>query len=444
MRRWQWIGEEITMPLDEAREDDRFPRRLRELLKHTGRRGKDERFQQWAMEQSIYQQHERDSEVQLVELWDMKNKKHLIIAEGQTFAEHEFLLDEMLPDGIEDHPYAILPGFTQKTDPEPSAWPLPYVWNWLPIQEEYTKRREQLMNGAKRSARKIFYDANTFENEDDAVAALQSSRDMESVKLRDSNRPPITIPDPGSPPDVLTDLQAIEKDWRDVTGIPGERVAGGASPTATQAVLADRAATLRESELQASVGMWLAMAGRKMSRLIRGTLTLEKYVKIRSWSDTEVEEFVKNVFGPAIAQQAQYLPGLKEMAIRRFGREQWSPVTREDLNFDADVDIVPGSARARTIEQDRQQALLFLETVAKAPMLLRSSELVSKLADLFELGDQPLVDELVALGQQIAQEQAQQQAGAEGAGGEAPSSAQIQGGPQMVSRLQTALVNGGF
>lgn len=438
--RWHWIGEEICVTLAEAQADTRFPLALREQLRASGPVRPEALEAQWRPETSLggADADPRQQEVWYTECWDIAAKRHLIYAEGQAFSQSHFLLEEDYPDGIEDHPYALLLGFTPLTDPHPSPWPVPHVWNWLGLQEEYVLRRDQMMQAAKRSARKIYYDNTTFADEDEAVASLQSSRDMEGIKLTDILRPPVTLPDPSSPPEVARDLSVLEKDWRDVTGMPGERLGTPASPTATQAVLADRSAQLRETEMQSAVNLWLQRAGQKMWQLVRSTLTLAQWVTIRDWSEAEVQEYLRRQFGPQAAMLLQ-VPGAREVFIQRYGRERWLPTTREQLQWEAEVQLQPGSSRPRTLAEDRQQTLQFLALLGQAPQLLLSRRLVQLLSDLFELGDEPLVEELVALGQQLMRQ------GGMGGGRTGGASAGIPppGAAPLVSRLQTMLTNGG-
>lgn len=445
---WSWIGEEVEVPLEEAKDDDRFPKALRDQLVATRKpqaEGADPHLAK------MFDVHELDQMVWYVECWDIKEKRRYIVAEGQPFSSTQFLLNTPYPDGVEDHPYAILPGYTPLTDPEPSPWPVPHVWNWLPLNQEYSERREQMMNAARRSARKVYYDNNTFPDADEATAALSSNKDMEAILVNDVLRPPVVLPDPTSPPDIARDLTLLEKDWLNATGTPGERIGNPTSDTATQALLSDRSATLREGEMKNAVQLWLTTAGKKMLQLLKATLTLERWVQIREFTDADLQAWLMQRFGREGAALLQ-MPGVKQAIVARYGQEKWQRVTRESLQFEADVGVVPGSARARTMEQDRQQALLFMRTLAEIgavmPGLLMSRRFVGHMAELFELGDELLVDEIIAsVKQQLAMMQQAQAAKAGGTRpgmGQAPSPAQVEGQPMIASRLQTALLNGGF
>jgi hypothetical protein len=273
---------------------------------------------------------------------------------------------------------------------------------------------------------------------------------MEGVMVNDMNRVPVAMADPASPPDIARDLPLLEQDWLNVTGTPGERIGNPSSETATQALLSDRAATMREGEMKSAVTLWMKTAGKKMLQLLKATLTLEKWVKTRDWTDAEVQQWFRQRFG-AEAAQLEHIPGLKQLVIEKYGKEKWTSVTRERLQFESEVGVVPGSARARTPEQDRQQALLFLKSLAEVgavlPPLLTSRRFVGHVAELFEMGDDLMVDEIIAAvkqGMAMQQQAAAQKAGVAPPHGQPPSPAQVQGQPMMASRLLTAMMNGGF
>lgn len=447
MLRWTWIGEEVEVPVEDAKEDERFPAALRSQLVPTTKPRSDEAQQALTLAGG---EHELDRTLWYTECWDMKGKRHRIYAPGQPFSQTAFLLDDDLPDGVEDHPYAILPGYTAITDPEPSPWPVPQIWNWLGLHKEYNLRRLQMMNAAKRSARKYFYSQDTFPNADDALSAMDSNRDMEGVMVTDLNHPPVVLTDPGSTPDIARDLVALEKDWLNATGLPGERTGNAtASDTATQAIIADRAASLREGRMKNAVNLLLTTCGKKMLQLVKGTMTLSMWVKIRDWTDAEVQEYLRTRFGPRMSMAAQQTPGLKQLLIERYGREKWTEVTREQLTFEADVGVTPGSARGQTPEQRRQQMTLFVQALAQIavalPTVLTAPAFTQALADLFEVGDELMVDQLIAAVERgMQQGMIGRQAGQQGNGASAqPTPGQVLQQPTMGTRLESLLVRGG-
>ena len=131
-----------------------------------------------------------------------------------------------------------------------------------------------VMEGAKRSARKLLYVKSTFEDSDEALKALQSNKDMEGVLIQDSNRPPSAMPDPPLNPSITNDVPALLMDWRLITGQTGAKMGVTSADTATEATYVERASNLRDAELQKAVYRWLKVAGQKMWQLVKSTLTL--------------------------------------------------------------------------------------------------------------------------------------------------------------------------
>ena len=343
-----------------------------------------------------------------VEIWDIRNRRRLVIAEGQDFSKTEFLVDEDFPGGVEDHAYAILPGWTPIIMPDPSPWPLPHVYNWLDLQIEYNIRRRQMMEGAKRSARKVGYDQSTFANPEDAQKALQSSLDMEAVELQSVERPWIVLSDPTVPPSIAQDAAYIDADWIRTTGLAGSRLGSSPSDTATEAVLENQAGNIRDVDMREDVNLWLARAGKKMLQRVQATLTLGMYVKMRGIQDQELQQYIAQAYGEDVVQQLQLNPGLKAAVLERLGNDRWVEVTREQLEFESMVSVVPGSAKARTIEAEKRQILEFLMVVGRFPQLALSRELLRILGGSFEFISESLIDELNVLAQRMVEINARQ------------------------------------
>ena len=402
MRKWPWLGEEVTVPLDEAKADERFPPELRMQfkcnVKRNDRYGKDKSRQPSISSGGDYE----DESAQLFrycELYDVKKKRWLCIAEDQDF--EEALIDDELPVGLEDHPYAIMLGWTPIIGPNPSPWPLPYTYPWLDVQEEYNIRRDQQMQGAKRSARKIFYDEQTFVDSDEALKCLQSSRDMEGVNVKDVTRLPQIPPEPNINAAIWADTQLILSDFRVISGQTGAKLSGSSEAnTATEASFIERASTLRDAELQKVVFRWLKSALKKMLQLVQATLTNGMFVKLRGMNDQEIANFAASVYGIPPEAIALY-PQMASFLVNTFGQEKMEHVSREDLTFEAEVDIQPGSTRPRSLPAEKAQFLEFLQIIAQAPQLLMSRALLEELARKYEFLNPMIINELQMMAQMM-------------------------------------------
>ena len=439
MRKWSWIGEEVTVPLDEAKADERFPAELREQFISNVKKDTQKNKESSRQPAPDTDEDESNQLFRYCELYDIRKKRWLVVAKDQDFDEP--LIDDVLPEGIEDHPYALLLGWTPIIGPEPSPWPLPYVYPWLDVQEEYNIRREQQMQGAKRSARKIVYDESTFDDADEALKLLQSSRDMEGVKLRDSTRPPTILSEPSINGDIWKDSSALMVDYRIISGQTGAKMSGSSDAnTATEANFIERASTLRDAELQKMVYKWLRTALRKMLQLVKATLTNRMFVKLRGMNDQEMAQMLMSVYGLPPEALALF-PGLQQQLIQTFGNDKVEPVSREDLTFEADVDVVPGSTRPRSLAQEKAQFLEFLQVVAQAPQLLMSRALLEELARKYEFLNPAIIDELQMLSQMMVQINANQ--AGRGQGGQNTAKENTQGkGNDESTQMQAQAARG--
>ena len=412
MKKWRWLGEEIEVELDEAKEDERFPAHLRARFKDSGKKVEDA--------DGYANDGNEDTEgyeacFRYVECYDLKKKRWYILADGSDI--NEFLLEEPLPEGIEDHPYAILPGWLINTGPEPSPWPLPYTNPWLYLQEEYNIRRLQMMEGAKRSARKVLYEKGMFEDSDEALKALQSNQDMQGVMVTDINRPPAPMAENSLNASITNDVPALLMDWRIVTGQTGMKMGVADADTATEATFVERASNLRDTELQKSVGRWLKTAGQKMWQLVKATLTLKMFIKLRGMDDQSIQRFMQSRYGIPPEALAMF-PALASQIVQKFGDETIEPISREDLTFEVDIDIVPGSTKPRNLTVERQQWLEFLSLVATNPQLALSRTLLEETAAKYDFIDPAMVEEVHAMAMMMIQIKANQAGHAQGGGGE--------------------------
>jgi hypothetical protein len=400
IRKWSWIGEEIEVSLAEAKEDSRFPLGLRRQLR-TNRRY-DPEGQDVERPQEASDDEGDQARFCYYECWDVREKRLYVWAEGQPYGE-EFLLEDDFPPGVDDHPYAIL-RFLPILGPRPSPWPLPVTYNWKPLQEDYNLLREQQSNAARRAARKFLYEAQTFGDEEE-LDKFTSTADMQGVQIQDLSRPPQMFGETSINIDVSRAIGMAANDWRVVTGASGTRLGDPDAETATEAVLIEQSAAMRDSEMRLLVDKWLAVAGKKMLQLVKQTLTLETYVQIRGFSDKEFAEWLNK---PAVQQmlalhlgQDQVQPFLAALEanplIQQRFRERFGPlkplvVSRSELQFEADVEVLPSAARPL------QQAQLLRLAAVLGPVALSSPTFLEELITSFDLAQGARIAEEILLG----------------------------------------------
>lgn len=430
--KWTWIGEEVTVDLEDAKQDSRFPQDLRnKLVSNTTERTD-------ASKRNAKRAPEGDDKLKYCEVYDIRHKRLLIWADGQDF--DEFLVYGPVPNGVEDHPYSLLVLGDPILGPDPSPWPVPYTYSWLDPQDEYNINRKQVQNAAKRAARKLYYDEGTFSTPDE-MAKATSSDDLIFVKVNDIKNIPISPQESPLSVDVYKAVQMGDQDWRFITGTTGARAGVGDNGTATESTFTERAANLRDTDTQDAVNDWLSSAGRKMLQLVKDTLTIDMWIKLRGWSDSEFVKFLEKKTGMPGAQLMlidQQFPGFKDMLKERIGKEKVQQITREDLTFEADVQVVPGSARPRNLENERAAWLEFLTLLGQFPQLGLSKELLKETAAKYDgMITERMVEEINALAMQMIQVNANQagrsQGGNENGGGASSSTA---GNPDQAAQMR--------
>ena len=190
---------------------------------------------------------------------------------------------------------------------------------------------------------------------------------------------------------------------------------------------------------------WLAEAGQKMLQLVQGTLTLGLWIKMRGFSDKEFLRYAERYWGVPAEQLLvllKQMPMLKDVLMARFGEERWQQVTREQLTFEAEVTVAPGSSRPRNLDVERRNWLEFLRIIGQFPQLALSRELLRETASKFEHINDRMLDELTALAEKMVNIQSNV-AGRNGeAGGAAGGTSPTAGAPDVAALL--AGVQGGL
>lgn len=444
--RWTWLGEQVEVSLEEAQDDPRFPKALRDQFVPnatmqdglrlspsvpTSTRGVDVGY----LDTDVFCYYE---------CWDIYNKRLYCWADGQPF--QDFLLNEDYPAHVEDHPYSLLLPVPILM-PKPCPWPKPLVYDWEPVQREYNIARGQMINAGKRSARKYYYDDNTFPDADEAQKALESAEDMQGVKLNDTARPPVAITDPSSPPEISRNVPFLRADWQIITGASGARLGDADSNTATEAVIVSQGEAVRDSELRTMILSWIGTSGRKMLQAVQQTLTLDLWVQIKDVNDADFQAFLGSeglraylalqLGSPEAAAQflqlLPILPGLKESLRERFGQLKPLKVSQEDLQMESTVVVKPSTMRPIYRTQLMQLTSLL------GPAALLSPTLLEELLTSFELpaGDRIAQEILSNLRQQQQAQQPPQP------GRPVPGTPNVQNGANPVgSRQPLAVVSG--
>lgn len=430
-QRWTWIGEHVLVSLADAKADTRFPQALREQFTSNASRAESRGL--YANVKSV----QDDEQFRYTEIYDRIGKRFIVWAEGQGF--EDFLVDDPLPPGIEDHPYALLLLGEPILGPTPCPWPMPFTRSWLDPQRDYNLTRQQISEGGKRSARKICYENSTFPDADEALKFMQDAGDMTGVKINDIARPPQIVASPDVNGAIYQNIPMLLNDWVIVTGQTGARQGNPEAGTATESTFVERAANLRDAELQDVVQDWLAEGGKKMLQLVKKTLTLGLWIKMRGFSDKEFMKFAERYWQvpqERLMALLQAMPQLKTLIMSRFGEDKWQTITREDLTFELEVSVAPGSMRPRNLDVERRNWLEFLKILGQFPQLALSRTLLQETASKFEGINDRMLDELQALAEKMVAIQSdvagRNQGGTQNGGGAGSSTA---GNPDMAALM---------
>ena len=118
--------------------------------------------------------------------------------------------------------------------------------------------------------------------------------------------------------------------------------------------------------------------------------------------DAQVQEYAQAIYGLP-PEMLPMFPALKDGLTKRFGTDQWNPVTREQLTFEAEVSVTPGSTRPRSLDVERAQWLEFLGLIGQYPQLALSRAVLEETMAKYDFVNDRMLDELTALAKTLMQ-----------------------------------------
>ena len=422
-RKWTWIAEEITVPLSDAKRDERFPEGLRAILQSNATSGPAQAAARGRLEQDDV---EDEALFMYTEIYDFSAREIKILAEIPGHNDFAFVDD--LPPGVEKHPYSLL-RFQKITGPVPSPWPYPLTRDWLPVQEDYNFVRRFETQGAARGGRKGLYYADTFENEEEADKFMNAGDDMLMAMGQNKESPPFFPPHPPLPADLWRNNDALNQDWNTVTHQSGPRGQRTDAGSATEAMIAERSSDVNDADLANAVRTWFADMGTKMFQLMQQTMTLERQVAIRELQDGDLTAYLTQVSGQDFSQ-VDLGPAIREMFIQRLGHLKTMPVTREQLEFDAEIEIIPGSTKPRNLDTEHAQLVAVANLIG--PLVFTIPEFNEALLAKFEQLPAEVSAKVAAVALQKVQVDAMQAGRLQGGGSPDPQG----GGGSVQSNIQ--------
>ena len=371
---WNWIAHKFQISRPSAEADKTLNARAVSTANRKPRREED--FVKASTYGSKTVQSDPDEEVlTLYEIYDLKRKQWLKVLEGADVLAQE---PESLPMGVERHPFCILRFVLRDKSP----YPIPPTSQVLDQQQELNEARTKALVHRKRFNRKYEVNTSLLENEDE-LDKLAVGDDGTIIQVMQTGA---ISPIRDAPMDVqtYTEIGAINRDFLELMGPDPSSLHVSRSDSATEAAIVDQRMEIREGDKLSTVTDLIILIGRKLDQLVQAHITRDEAVRIA---------------GPS--------------------GEMWQLVQSEDYQaiegeFEYGVNV--GASQPRIPAIERSQLLAFFQVLGQFPQLMTSERLMSHMAKLHNIDDETLVQEMIAIGQQVMQQQQQ----AQGGGGMSP------------------------
>ncbi len=357
--KWCFVAERIRLTKDEA--EKKFSKKNQKKLKSSdvGEKHGLSSFDSPKEEKTLYV---------LWEIYDLKNKQWLTICEG---ASDVFKEPDSLPPGVEDHPYSVLRFTLQDNSP----YPIPPVSQAIDPQKEFCLARSQVLTHRKRFNRKYEIFETGVSDPDVETAKLESGED--GTVIRKNIQGPVVTPIQDAPLDQqrYLELQALNNDLIEIFGSGGEAKGIADSDSATQADIIDRRLEIREGDRLGLVTDFLTEIARKLDQLIQAHITKDEAVRI---------------VGPE--------------------GESWQVVKASDYEaiegeFEYSIDV--GSTAPRLPHLERSQWTAFMsQVIVPMPHILTAPRFMKKIAGMYGIEDESMLEELRQIGLKIMSGQA--------------------------------------
>jgi len=282
--RHRWVAEEIVRTLEDVKADPLFKNTKDleggwegeyETKDHRGKFFDDRRVDQ-----------DDAKRVRLFEIWDMVEKRHIVIADGYG----EMLMDEPLPNGVYNHPYA----FFRPNEELEEFYQRPIVTDLAPVAAAYIESRRLELVAMKRSVRKWAVRKGSGWSAA-AKGQLTSNIDMEVVEL---DIPPgkelSTVIMPLSPPPLSADIyrnsEMIARDFDEIAGTHEAQRGGSSSgTTATEVKFAAAAGTARQRFERAQLAETYRVMFKKLDDSVEANMSMSRAVQLE---DSDGQAFV--------------------------------------------------------------------------------------------------------------------------------------------------------
>lgn len=323
-----WIAEEVIERLDDVKDNGYFKKSVRDQLKET-HMAENEVFHTSGGTQ-LGEVQDDLKRIKLIHIYDFREEKFRILAEGQNDDTLGFLYEDEVPDGMDLHPYSILK-FTEIPD---EWYPLSEMKILKPIQEEINKATGIIAGHAKKYLRKYGYETGTFANDTEK----EKFKEPEDGMMIEFNRNMLEKLQPI--PDATMDPATLE--WLNRFHLYFWQTAGRTEQERGQV---ERRKTMFESS------------------------QIEKYGQLRNQDNMSlVEDFAVDICKKKLDQlQANMRVPLAIQIAGPVGKFWQEGITKDQIIGDMDINIDIGSTSPKIPEVEKESLVKFLDTISNIP-----------------------------------------------------------------------------
>jgi hypothetical protein len=305
---------------------------------------------------------EQEMPVLCWQIWDLDQKKFIVIAEGH---DKPIRGPKLIPAGVLKHPYVFLQ-FNRRRN---AHYPIPELFPMLDTQKEYNITRNQIMLHRKRFNRKYLLQKNMMTS--DERAKIEDPYDGVIAETKAS---PIGVLEPikDAPLDqaVYFDTNMLRQDFLDIAGVAPDREVLKAEK-ATTAQLYESRRKIREYDKVGIVAEFVEKIAEKLMYSIEENITIETAIKF---------------MGPK--------------------GQDWITINKKNLDarygqFKYRVNVQ--TMTPNDIDTERNHMDRFMQLIAAAPYIALSKKLMKKYAELYRIQDESIIEELEAMAQKLLQ-----------------------------------------
>lgn len=362
---WDWVGQRVRRPVEDAKKDQRYNADAREKIKATEIEGSESDKARQERKKGSSNQNEEAAPTMVVlwELYNLKKKEWMVVSEG---CDEYLMKPGPLPKGVDMHPFGILRMGLLRDD---SPYPVPPVSQWLDPQKAYCEVRSKLMTHRNRFNRKYEMWDGAFNDADDAASKLETGGDGTVLRKQQPGQAVFPIQDAQLDQNHLQELILLRGDFEELAVGSNQGGSGAGVDSATEAGIIEKRVSLREGDKVSLVMDFVTDTARKIDQLVQGNITKDHAVKVDG-PDGEYWELVRTSDYDDIAGEYAY-----------------------SINLGATTPQIP--------EIERAQWMSFLQLLASAPQIGLSKTLLKRTAEMYHVYDQTMIDEIFQIAQKM-------------------------------------------